>query len=298
MRAKPFVKWAGGKGSLVDELNTMLPPDFDAYDRVTYIEPFVGGGAMLFNMLQTHKNIKRVVINDINRDLITTYRLVKTDPQRLIELTRRYEDVFFTLDTTGRRELYYQYRDLYNQGIVDENERAALFMFLNHTCYNGLYRVNAKGHFNVPYGKYVCPVICNEELIMEDHELLNSVECAILPPGSYQSVYKHIGTKGSNFVYIDPPYRPLKIDSSNFKEYSSEPFGDWQQIQLKFFCDRLSARGCRVMVSNSDSKNVDGSSFFETLYEGYNICRVEAPRCINSDGQGRRKMKEVLIRNY
>lgn len=295
--AKPFVKWAGGKGNLLKQLEQLLPPNFDTLQNVTYIEPFVGGGAMLFHMLTHHKNIRRVVINDINADLIRCYKLIKDNPQLLIKKLRELEHLFFQHEFADRKELFYIYRDRYNQEGLNQDERAALFIFLNRTCFNGLYRVNALGKFNVPYGRYKRPLICNEELIMEDHYLLNSVETVILQPGDYSSIARHLSHQGQNFVYFDPPYRPL-LNESNFKEYSNSPFGDLQQMELKKFCDNLSARGCMIMLSNSDSRNPDGSSYFEELYDGYGFTRILAPRFINAFPEKRIKLTEVLIRNY
>lgn len=297
IKPKPFVKWAGGKGNLLKQLEDMLPSNFDDLQNVTYIEPFVGGGAMLFHMLQKHKNIRKVVINDINPDLIRCYQLVKDSPQTLIEKLHEIEYLFYQHGFKDRKELFYFYRDRYNMESIKADERAALFIFLNRTCFNGLYRVNAAGKFNVPYGRYKKTVICNEELIMEDHKLLNSVDTIIRKPGDYQLTIKHIGKKGTTFVYLDPPYRPL-LNESNFKEYSNSPFGDKQQEELKRFCDTLSSKECLIMLSNSDSKNEDGSSFFEKLYEGYYINRILAPRLINAFPEKRVKSTEILIRNY
>lgn len=297
VRAKPFVKWAGGKGSVVDQLSTFLPVDFDSWEDVTYIEPFVGGGAMLFYMLQAHHNIRRVVINDINPYLIKLYNIVKTNPKYLIEVSSLFQAQYSVRDAGAKKQMFYQLRDRFNNELLDENERAALFLFLNHTCYNGLFRVNNQGKFNVPFGRYVSTGFDSPETIMETHRVLNSLELNILRPGDYKNTALHLSTRGHNFVYFDPPYRPLST-TSYFKEYSNDPFGDQQQIELKQFCDRLDRRGCSIMLSNSDSKNDDGTSYFEMLYEGYNITRIDVPRFINANGQGRSKIKEVLIRNY
>ena len=181
-KAKPFVKWAGGKTQLLSQLEALLPADFDQQENLTYIEPFVGGGAMLFHMLQQHSNIRRAVINDINEDLIRCYRLIKDNPQMLIDRLRNLENVFYNHDIIDQKELYYAYRDQFNREDINPDERAALFVFLNHTCFNGLFRVNALGKFNVPFGRYKHPIICNEDVIMEDHRLLNSVETIIREP--------------------------------------------------------------------------------------------------------------------
>ena len=295
--AKPFVKWAGGKGNLLQKLEALLPTDFDDLENVTYIEPFVGGGAMLFHMLQRHKCITRAVINDINADLIRSYQLIANDPQVLIDRLKNIENNYYSVEFPARKELFYAYRDQYNSEGIHPDERAALFIFLNHTCFNGLYRVNAAGKFNVPYGRYKKPVICNEELIIADHRLLKSVELVIRQPGDYKLVRQNLSRNHPNFVYFDPPYRPLSATSS-FKEYSNNPFEDRQQEELKQFCDRLSAQDCRIMQSNSDSKTEDGKSYFEALYEGYDIQRVLASRFINADPEKRKKLTEVVIRNY
>jgi DNA adenine methylase len=295
--AKPFVKWAGGKGNLLQKLEALLPTDFDDLENVTYIEPFVGGGAMLFHMLQRHKCITRAVINDINADLIRCYQLIAKEPQILIDRLKIIENNYYSVDFPARKELFYAYRDQYNSEGKHLDERAALFIFLNHTCFNGLYRVNAAGKFNVPYGRYKKPVICNEELIMADHRLLSSVELVIRQPGDYKLVRQNLSRNHSNFVYFDPPYRPLN-DTSSFKEYSNDPFDDIQQEELKEFCDRLSNQNSLIMLSNSDSKTENGDSYFEELYQGYQFERIMAPRFINANGEKREKLTEVVIRNY
>ena len=295
--AKPFVKWAGGKGNLLQRLEELLPTNFNDLENVTYIEPFVGGGAMLFHMLQNHPNITRAVINDINPDLIHCYQLIANNPENLIDHLKLIEKDFNTISLPARRELYYAFRDKYNSNGIHPTERAALFIFLNRTCYNGLYRVNADGKFNVPFGRYKNPIICNEDLIMQDHELLSSVELVIRQPGDYKTVRSNISKIHPNFVYFDPPYRPVSFTSS-FREYSNSPFGDEQQEELKLFCDYLSGHKCLFMLSNSDSKTEDGESYFENLYEGYHIQRILANRFINANPEKRVKQTEVVISNY
>lgn len=291
--AKPFVKWAGGKSSLLKILESQLPDDFDYHDKITYYEPFVGGGAMLFHMLQSHRNIQRVVINDINKDLIRCYQLVKEDPETLIELLRPFEERYYELNEDERRLYYYKVRIEYNHTALTADQRAAYLIFLNHTCFNGLYRENASGGFNVPFGHYKKPKICNVDVIMADHKALSRVDIIC---GDYQKINSHL-SKGYNFVYLDPPYRPLP-GSNNFNQYSKSGFSDTEQVELKAFCDRLTAKGCHLMLSNSDSTNEDGSSFFEQLYEGYAFNRILAPRFINAYAEKREKQMEVVIKNY
>ena len=295
--AKPFIKWAGGKRNLLQKLEELLPANFDGLENVTYIEPFVGGGAMLFHMLHRHKCIRRAVINDINPDLIRCYQLIARTPKILIERLSLIENNYYSVDFPARKELYYAYRDQYNSVGIHPDERAALFIFLNRTCFNGLYRVNATGKFNVPYGRYKKPIICNKELIMADHQLLSSVELIIRQPGDYKFIRQNLSRDNVNFVYFDPPYRPLGITSS-FKEYSNSPFGDKEQEELKNFCDILLNQNCLIMQSNSDSRTENGDSYFDVLYEGYNIQRILASRIINSDPEKRMKLTEIVIRNY
>ena len=291
--ARPFVKWAGGKNFLRSILESQLPDDFDSRDRVTYIEPFVGGGAMLFHMLNKHENIKRVVINDINRDLIRCYILVKENPQILIERLSPLKQKYDKLGIDEKKEFFYEVRSEYNNIALDEDQRAAHFIFLNHTCFNGLYRENASGGFNVPYGRNNNPRIYDVDIIMADHRMLSKVDIVC---GDYKNVITHLG-KGYNFVYLDPPYRPLH-GTSSFSKYTRSVFGDNEQEELKRFCDYLTERGCQIMLSNSDSTKEDGSSFFEWLYEGYSLKKILAPRFINAYAQKRKKQKEILITNY
>lgn len=171
--ARPFVKWAGGKGNLIKILESQLPVDFDSQAEVTYLEPFVGGGAMLFHMLITHPNIRHVVINDINKDLIRCYELVKDNPQTLIELLRPFEQKYYELNEDERKLYFYEVRNEYNNAVLTIDQRAAYLIFLNHTCFNGLYRENASGGFNVPFGRYKKPKICNVDVIRANHKVLS-----------------------------------------------------------------------------------------------------------------------------
>ena len=291
--AKPFVKWAGGKGSLVKILASHLPSDFCDKENVTYIEPFVGGGAMLFYMLTHFPNIRRVVINDVNADLILCYQLIKNNPQMLIEQLKQIENEYKQLQTMEEKSIYYyNMRNKYNSTIPMGYERAACFIFLNKTCFNGLYRVNSNGKFNVPFGKYKKPIICDDKLIMTDHEFLKNVD---IYAGDYREISKYFGN-GYIFIYIDPPYRPLS-GTAYFKEYSHNVFDDKEQEKLKIFCDELTTKGCRIMLSNSNS--MDGEeSYFAKLYKDYCIDQIKTIRYINAHVGKREKETELLIMNY
>lgn len=291
--AKPFVKWAGGKGNLLNILETQLPNDFEMQNSVTYVEPFVGGGAMLFHMLNNHNNIKRVVINDINIDLIRCYTLIRDNPELLIKYLELLNDSFYELNDELRRVFFYKIREEFNTKKLSDAERAAYLVFLNHTCFNGLYRENASGGFNVPYGRNKKPKICDVDLIIADHEVLSKVDIIC---GDYKKIMDHLNNDYT-FIYIDPPYRPL-MGSDNFKQYSKSGFGDSEQEELKAFCDSLTALNYKLMLSNSDSTNEDGTSYFETLYNEYHFGKILASRFINAYANKREKQTEVLIKNY
>ncbi|MBP3774397.1 MAG: Dam family site-specific DNA-(adenine-N6)-methyltransferase [Bacteroidaceae bacterium] len=296
--AKPFVKWVGGKGQLLPQLKAALPNQL--YDKdFTYIEPFVGGGAMLFFMLQHFPNIKKAVINDLNENLANAYRSIKEHPEQLIDLLRQMEREYLPIKEDEKRRSYYtEIRRQFNDESIDSTQKAALLLFLNRTCFNGLYRENSKGKFNVPFGRYTHPTICNEELIYTDSELLNAFDVQILS-GDYSQTAHEIESHGLNFFYFDPPYRPLSATSS-FNTYVKEAFGDKEQARLADFCQELSTRGnCLWMLSNSDCSSKNPSdTFIEDLYQGFHIDRVFASRCVNANGNKRGKLTEVLIDNY
>ena len=295
--AKPFLKWAGGKGQLISQLEEHLPKELKEHE-FTYIEPFVGGGAMFFHMLQRFPNIKRVVINDINSYLITAYRVIKDSSieliERLAELEKRY---YALIEDEAKKSFFLEARTIFNENKLDDIERTKYLIFLNRTCFNGLYRVNAKGKFNVPFGRYLHPTICNEEVLKADSLLLNQVEIMILN-GDYEQTLKYIGD-GLNFFYFDPPYRPLDATSS-FNSYAKEEFNDDEQIRLHDYCARLNQMpNIKWMLSNSDcSARNPEDTFFEKLYCNFNINRVQASRAINANPNKRGKLTELLIKNY
>ena len=294
VNVKPFIKWVGGKSKLIEQLDAQLPADFDSLEDVTYIEPFVGGGAMLFYMLQHYPNINHAIINDINPDLTTCYRTVRDNPKELIASLQDIENTYLSLNTEeARKEFFMVVRNRYNEKNLDPIENTTKFFFLNKTCFNGLYRVNKKGLFNVPFGRYSNPTICNPETILKDSELLQRVE---ILNGDFEETFKY--AQGNTLFYFDPPYRPLS-DTSSFNNYAKEAFNDDAQIRLKKYCDRINDAGFKFMLSNSDGKSVNGEdNFFDVLYAAYQIERVLASRSINSNPNKRGELTEILVRNY
>ena len=294
IKAKPFIKWVGGKGQLIEQLEALLPADFAERENVTYIEPFVGGGAMLFYMLQTYPNIKSAVINDINPDLTLCYQVVRDNPTELIQSLNSIQFAYYALQTEEERKVFFlQQRERFNSKSLNKIENTTLFFFLNRTCFNGLYRVNKAGKFNVPFGKYATPTICDSATIYADSKLLQKVD---IMTGDFEQTFAKI--EGDTFFYFDPPYRPLS-NTSCFNDYSKEDFNDDAQIRLKLFCDRLNENGVNFMLSNSDCLNKDGTDrFFDDLFFDYSIERVWASRNVNAIASKRGKLTELLIRNY
>ncbi len=295
--AKPFLKWAGGKGQLLSQLEDLLPVGIE--DReLTYIEPFVGGGAMLFNMLNKYPNIAKVVINDINPYLVTAYRVIKDNPEDLIDRLAALEHEYFALENEEAKKAFFLgVREIFNEETLDDIDRTKYLLFLNRTCFNGLYRVNAKGKFNVPFGRNLHPTICNEATIKADSAALNRTNLTILN-GDFERTFDHIG-EGYNFFYFDPPYRPLNATSS-FTSYSKEDFNDEEQIRLRDFCALLNEhQNIDWMLSNADcsAKNPE-DRFFEDIYDNFNINRVYVARAINANPSKRGKLTELLISNY
>ncbi len=294
MKAKPFIKWVGGKTQLIEQLEALLPADFDTWENVTYIEPFVGGGAMLFYMLQTHSNIKSAIINDINGDLTTCYRVVRDNPSELIFALKSIQRDYYALRSEeDRKQFFIQHRDEFNTKMLDPIRNTTLFFFLNRTCFNGLYRVNKAGLFNVPFGRYETPMICDANTIYADSELLQNVE---ILTGDYQQTLGH--ARGNTLFYFDPPYRPLS-NTSSFNDYAKEAFNDLAQRRLKEFCDQVGQAGYKFMLSNSDCFNTPlKDRFFEDLYLDYYIDRVWASRSVNANPAKRGKLQEILVHNY
>nr|MBP7472584.1 DNA adenine methylase [Prevotella sp.] len=293
-KTKPFIKWVGGKTQLIEQLDRLLPADFGNWKDVTYIEPFVGGGAMLFYMLQRYPKINHAVINDINKDLTTCYKTVRDVPEELILSLKDIEQEYLDLETEEKRkDFFINARTRYNKKNLCSIENTTLFFFLNRTCFNGLYRVNKSGGFNVPFGKYKNPKICDEEIIRNDSKLLQRVEILNV---DFEYTFKY--AEGNTLFYFDPPYRPLS-DTSSFNDYTKESFNDDAQIRLKEYCDRINKNGFKFMLSNSDCKGKNETdNFFDVLYGKYEIDHVLASRNINSNPNKRGKLTEILVHNY
>jgi hypothetical protein len=292
---KPFLKWAGGKGQLLREIEKYYP--FENGDITKYAEPFVGGGAVLFDILSKY-NLESVYISDTNAELINTYRTIRNDIDRLIDITYKMQNIFVPMDVEQRKAYYLEKRGRFNdlKANADERnniEKAALMIFLNKTCFNGLFRVNKKGMFNVPMGAYKTPVICDEKNLRAVSEKLKKVTIVC---GDYRESADFIDEK--TFVYFDPPYRPI-TDTASFTAYTENLFNDKEQIELARFVDDMHKKGAKVVVSNSDPKNVKvDDDFFDTIYSLHNIKRVEATRMINCNSDARGKIKELLISNF
>lgn len=292
--AKPFIKWVGGKGKLIPTLTTLLPSNLEKLEALTYIEPFIGGGAMLFFMLQNYPNIERAIINDLNPNLIKAYNTIKESPESLINALNTIQKEYLNItEEEERKEFYLNARKHFNNGNLSNVESTMYLIFLNKTCFNGLYRVNSKGEFNVPFGKYKNPTICDAKTIYADSELLQKVEIRC---GDFEETEQYISE--NTFIYFDPPYRPLDATSS-FNSYAKEAFNDEEQIRLKRYFDRLSEKRCLMMLSNSDCKGRNPEdTFFDDLYKDYIIERVYASRSVNANPEKRGKLTELLIRNY
>lgn len=292
--AKPFLKWAGGKTQLIDEIKNNLPENLNNRP-FTFIEPFVGSGAVFFWMMNKFQNIEKAVINDINTDLTDCYISIKEDLEDLINILSKYQTEYHAIfnDKEKAKEYYYEKRSLFNTRKSTRTVQSALFIFLNKTCFNGLYRVNSKNQYNVPIGRSKSlPNICNEENLRAVSEILQRT---IILNGDYTDTLEY--ADDNTLFYFDPPYKPLS-ETSSFNSYAKDVFDDAQQIRLKEFCETLNDLGHQWILSNSDMKNVNpDDNFFDDLYEEFNILRVNARRSINSNGNKRGNLTELLITN-
>lgn len=268
----PFLKWVGGKRQIMPLIVEHLPKKISHY-----IEPFIGGGAVLF-----HLQPKNAVINDYNSELVNVYNVIKNNLPELIEDLKTHknnEDYFYNIRSLDRKD---EFENLTNV------QKASRIIFLNKTCFNGLYRVNNSGEFNAPFGRYKNPNIVNEPTLKSVHAYLNDNNIQILN-GDYEETLK-IATK-SSFVYLDPPYDPLS-ESSNFTGYIQGGWDLMDQVRLRDACNELDKKGIKFLLSNSSTQRI------KDLYERYNISTIKANRSINSDGDKRGEVEEVLIRNY
>ena len=295
IECKPFIKWVGGKGQLLSEINKLYPVELGKNIK-KYAEIFVGGGAVLFDILSKYK-LDEVYISDKNLELINTYKSIRDNVDILIKSLKGMEEQYIPLDNESRKDYYYKKREEYNSlkinSEVNNIEKAVLFIFLNKTCFNGLYRVNKKGEFNVPMGAYKKPKICDKENLKNVSLTLRNVKIVY---ADYRESEKFIDDK--TFVYIDPPYRPLNITSS-FTSYTENDFNDKEQIELAEYINVLNKKGAKIVISNSDPKNNDiDDNFFDELYDNYNINRVKATRMLNSNASLRGAINELLITNY
>jgi len=291
--AKPFLKWAGGKTQLITEIEKVMPLQFTK-SKFTYIEPFVGSGAIMFWMLNNFPNMEKAVINDINADLINTYKTIASKPKELISVLDILQNEYHALDLkeVEKKEYYYEKRELYNTRNTEKSTQAALFIFLNRTCFNGLYRVNRSNGYNVPMGSYKKPTICDKENILAVSKALQRVEILC---GDYQKTL--VSVNQNSLFYFDPPYKPLN-QTSSFNSYAKDEFNDFEQIRLRDFCAKLDLMGHQWILSNSDVKGKDmNDNFFDDLYSQFIINRVDAKRSINANPEKRGKLKELLITN-
>jgi DNA adenine methylase len=291
--AKPFLKWAGGKTQLIPAIKSTIPNELHNIP-FTYVEPFIGSGAVFFWFLRHFPNIQKAVINDVNKDLIDTYLTIKLYPNDLVKELKELEKEYQSLDSQEKqKELFLNKRALFNSRKNSIVIQSSLMIFLNRTCFNGLYRVNSKNQFNVPFGRYTNPTICDTENI---YNVSVALENVTILNQDYSSTLPEI--EGDTFFYFDPPYKPLS-QTASFNSYAKDIFGDSEQQRLKVFCDELDRRGINWLLSNSDPKNTDPSNhFFDDLYNHYYINRVRAKRTINSDASKRGDIFELLIHNY
>lgn len=293
--ARPFLKWAGGKTQLLDEIESRLPDDLKNGTIDTYVEPFLGGGAVFFFLAQKYESLKQFYLFDINDDLVNCYKAVKESVGPLIKELAQLEKQYISLEQPKRRAFFLRVRWNFNRekSIEFNSATAAKLIFLNKTCYNGLYRVNRKGEFNVPFGDYKNPTICDADNLLAVSHILKAAEiiCA-----DFEESENYVDDR--TFIYLDPPYRPLSATAS-FTSYSKDNFTEKDQTRLAKFCERIATKGAKFLLSNSDPKNEDPNDcFFEHHYRGFTLETVRAIRAINCKASGRGAINEILITDY
>jgi len=296
-QARPFLKWAGGKGQLINQIAPYLPPAFKAGRIKKYFEPFLGGGALFF-WLSEQYDFESAYLYEINPSVNICYQVIQKNLGKLIKELNGLELEYLSASEKGREKLYYDKREEFNAFLRRKAQnsivrRAALLVFLNKTCFNGLYRVNSQGEFNVPFGRYKNPTICNEDNLYAVSELLQKAEIYC---GDFAECIKNADSE--SFVYFDPPYRPISVTAS-FTSYSKDAFDDHEQKRLRKVYGDLDKKGAFVMLSNSDPKNNDpDDNFFDDLYHEYHIERLNATRLINCNAERRGSITEILVMNY
>lgn len=299
--AAPFLKWAGGKKQLLRQIAAHLPPGLHDGTITRYAEPFIGGGAVFFHIAARFR-LEHVYLSDMNPELALVYRVVQQAVEPLIEQLCALERAYLPLDDAGRRTFYYDMRRRFNQErrrvdfgrfTPDWITRSAQLIFLNRTCFNGLFRVNRRGSFNVPFGRYPRPTIARVATLRAAAAHLQHAD---IHSGDFTGCARFVDAR--TFVYFDPPYRPISR-TAHFNSYARQPFDDAEQLRLAAFYRQLDATGAALMLSNSDPHNVDPDDrFFEDAYAGYHIRRLHARRAINSDPARRGAITELLILNY
>lgn len=299
--ARPFLKWAGGKRQLLAQLESYFPPALPNGQIQRYIEPFVGSGAVFFRVRQSYP-VQEIILADANIELILAYKTIQQDVESLLVALSDLQQRYLTLNEPERREFYYQVRQQYNRGREQVSaasfesiwiSRTAQMLFLNRTCYNGLFRVNAAGEFNVPFGRYANPRLLDADNLRAVSRLLQGVSIIY---DDFTAIEPNVDD--ATFVYFDPPYRPIS-KTAHFTSYSRNIFNDTEQLRLASFYGCLDGLGAKLMLSNSDPHNLDPKDdFFEQAYAGYRIERVWAGRNINSQSQKRGPVSELVILNY
>jgi len=293
--ARPFLKWAGGKGQLLNKFNDLYPHELVSGKVSTYIEPFVGGGAVLFDVLQKF-DIKQAVIIDTNRELINCYKCIKENVSRLINMLEILQSEYIAMCNESRSNFFLHIRSRYNKVLLNEQcdyDKATDFIFLNKTCFNGLFRVNSKGEFNVPFGKYKNPNICDSSNLFAISKLLQKVE---ILQGDYIKCRGYIAD--NTFIYFDPPYRPI-TQTQSFVGYSKNGFNDDDQKKLALLVKEIASKNCKILLSNSDPKNTNpNDNFFDYLYKDFYINRITAKRMINCQADRRGSITEIIVANY
>lgn len=299
--AKPFLKWAGGKSQIIEQIEPFFPDELKQGLIHRYIEPFVGGGAVFLHLAQSYR-IQEKFIFDVNPELILAYKTIQNNVEDLIQILGEIQETYLSLSEEDRKNYFYQIRSDFNLQRQEMNfeaydytwiKRTSQLIFLNRTCFNGLFRVNAKWEFNVPFGRYKKPKICHPENLKALAQILDYTH---IEQGDFSKCKKFVNSQ--SFVYFDPPYRPLS-QTANFNSYSQNRFNDAEQLRLRNFFDLLAEKTAKLLLSNSDPKNENpADDFFDELYSAYHIERVKAARNINSNANKRGKINELLIMNY